>query len=124
VLRGLVAVPRVARGVGLDPCAEDLSPDRRAARLSTQAHGSIGAGNRELEAAGLSVILRSGLDDPIVGLITRLRDAAEAFADLNLVSRATPPTDEENAAQAAAVTSAADDLATRLHESLLIATAR
>jgi hypothetical protein len=44
--------------------------------LATQAHGFIGAGNRDLEAAGLSIILRSGLDDPIVGLITRMRDVA------------------------------------------------
>jgi hypothetical protein len=92
--------------------------------LSTQAHGFIGAGNRDLEAAGLSIILRGGLDDPIVGLITRLRDAADAYADLNLVSRAAPATDEEKAAQAATVSAAADQLADHLHKALLKASSR
>ena len=92
--------------------------------LSTQAHGFIGAGNRDLEAAGLSIILRGGLDDPIVGLITRLRDAADAYADLNLVSRAAPATDDEKAAQAATVSAAADQLADHLHKALLKASSR
>jgi len=90
--------------------------------LSTQAHGFIGAGNRDLEVAGLAVILRSGPDDPIGGLITHLRDAAEGYAALNLVSRSSPATDEENAAQAATVSTAADQLAAHLHRSLLQAT--
>jgi hypothetical protein len=85
---------------------------------STQAHGLIGAGNRDLEAGGLSIILRSGLDDPIVGLITRLRGAADGYAALNLVSRSAPATHEENAAQAAAVSAAADQLASHLHQTL------
>jgi hypothetical protein len=83
---------------------------------STQAHGFIGAGNRDLPAAGLSIILSRGLADPIVGHITRLRDAADGYADLNLVSRSTPATDEEKSAQAAAVSTAADELARRLHQ--------
>jgi hypothetical protein len=87
--------------------------------LSTQAHGFIGAGNRDLETAGLAIILIGGLDDPIVGLITRLRDEAEAYADLNLVSRATPATDEEKATQAAAASAAADELADHLHKGFL-----
>jgi hypothetical protein len=87
--------------------------------LATQAHGFIGAGNRDLEAAGLSIILRSGLDDPIVGLITRLRDVADGYAALNLVSRTTPATDKEKAAQAAVVSTAADQLAAHLHQSML-----
>jgi len=86
--------------------------------LATQAHGFIGAGNRDLEAAGLSIILSSGLDDPIVGLITRLRAAADTYAALNLVSRSSPTTVEEKDAQAAAVSTAADQLATRLHQTL------
>jgi len=90
--------------------------------VATQAHGFIGAGNRDLEAAGLSIILHSGLNDPIVGLITRLRDAAAAYADLNLVNRPTPASITEKAAQAAVVSGAADELANRLHESLLKAT--
>jgi hypothetical protein len=94
------------------------------ALMATQAHGNIAAGNRDLEAAGLSIILRAGLNDPIVGLITRLREAAEAYAGLNLVNRATPATDEEKAAQASAVSAAADELADHLHESLLKASAR
>jgi hypothetical protein len=90
---------------------------------STQAHGFIGAGNRDLEAAGLSIILGSGLQDPIVGLITRLRDAAYGYAALNLVSRGSLATDDEKTAQADSVTAAADELAAHLHQSLLKANA-
>ncbi len=82
-----------------------------------------GAGNRDLEAAGLAIILRNGLDDPIAGLIARLREAAEGYANLNLVSRALAATDHEKASQAAAVSGAADQLATQLHQALRKATA-
>jgi len=86
---------------------------------STQAHGFIGAGNRDLEAAGLSIILRGGLDDPIVALITRLRDAADGYAALHLVSRSSPASDEDKERHASAVSSVADELAAHLHQGLL-----
>jgi hypothetical protein len=91
--------------------------------MATQAHGNIGAGNRDLEAAGLAIVLRSGPNDPIVGLIDELRRTAERYAELNLVSRSSPATVEEKAAQAAAVTTAADKIAAHLHMGLVKANA-
>lgn len=87
-------------------------------QLSTSSHSAITAGNRGLEEVGLAVMLRSGLEHPIVGLITRLRNAAEGYAELHLVSRATAATADETQAQAATVSAAADQLATHLHQDL------
>lgn len=92
--------------------------------LSTQAHGIIGSGSRALEQAGLLVVLRNGLEDPLVGLITRLRTAARRYGDLNLVGRTPPATVDEKRAQATAVSAAADQLASHLHQGLSKASAK
>lgn len=86
--------------------------------LATQAHGTITAGNRALEQAGLVVMLESGPTDPIVGLISRLRVESERYADLNLVSRSPAASADEKREQAAMVSAAADELASHLHQRL------
>jgi len=86
--------------------------------LPTQAHGTIGAGNRALEQSGLVVMLESGPTDAIVGLITRLRVEGERYGDLNLQSRTLAATDSEKREQAAMVSAAADELAAHLHQRL------
>src|SRR6266851_699677 len=67
---------------------------------ATPAFATIQAGTRELEEAGLVVILRNGPDDPIIQLISKLSAAATGYSDLRVASRnesANSPDFEANA---------------------------
>lgn len=85
-------------------------------RQATQAHASINAAARELEDAGLILVLRQGPDDPTAGLIGRVIDEASRFSGLYLQSRTQLATVLEKSAQKDAVGVAAATLRSHLHK--------
>lgn len=86
--------------------------------MSTQAHGAIGTGRRNLEDANLVIALRGGPNDPAVGLADQLMSAADRYCELRLVSHQPPATADETAAQAVDVRAAASKLRSHLHGAL------
>jgi hypothetical protein len=86
--------------------------------MSTQAHGSIGAGARSLEDSGLGIVLRNGPKDPIVGFMGRLIRSANRYAELKRPGWVPTPTAKEVAAQVDDVKSAAEALRDYLHRML------
>jgi hypothetical protein len=84
----------------------------------TMADISISSASHKLEDSSLSIVLRQGPADPIIGLVARLTRSAKGFSDLHRVGRVPLATADEKHEQAAEVSAAASMLRSHLHMTL------
>jgi hypothetical protein len=85
---------------------------------ATPAYATIHAGTRQIEAAGLVVMLRNGPDDPIVRLIGKLSGAATEYADMRAAAHNDTPNNPDFEAHATLVVVATNNLVQHLHEAI------